>query len=64
MTTLKVMRLVDDTSLTIPTVKMTCDCGWVEKAYATREARDRAERHMKETHTHGILKYLGHSYEV
>lgn len=62
---LKVMRLVDDTKMNnIHSVKMTCDCGWTEKAYANRDARDRAERHLKDRHNGGLMRYLGHSYNV
>lgn len=61
---MKTLTIVDDTSLTIPTVKMTCECSWQEKAYATREARDRAERHMKDRHNGGLIRYNGHLMEV
>lgn len=62
---MKVMRLVDDTNMNnAPSVKMTCDCGWVEKAFANRDARTRAERHLKDKHNGGLMKYMGHSYEI
>lgn len=62
---MKCVKFTDDLSATADqAVKMTCDCGWKEKAWATREARDQAERHLKDAHTYGMLMYQGHSYTV
>lgn len=60
---LRVLQMIDDQGLH-PTVKLTCDCGWTEKAHADREARNRAENHLRVNHSGGIMRYLGHSYQI
>lgn len=54
---MKTVRFTDDSSLIGPTVKMVCDCGWLEKAFAHREAIARATHHIRENHTTGQILY-------
>lgn len=62
---MKQMHITDDKSATkAPVVRLRCECGWEEKAFATREARSRAEHHMRRQHTHGRITYNGHTLEV
>lgn len=53
----KHIRLTDDLSATdYPTVKMVCDCGWVEKAFL-QDAVLRATNHVRERHNGGVVHY-------
>lgn len=69
---MKNVHMIDDfglgnvhgTVIRIPTVKMTCDCGWVDKANADRDAPQRAENHLRTRHNGGAIHYAGHSYLV
>lgn len=55
---MRVVTFTNDSSLNgVPSVKMKCGCGWVEKAYANRDARNRGERHLQEAHGGGRLAY-------
>jgi len=56
---MKNVYFVDDKSIDMPTIKMTCDCGWIEKAYADRDALTRAEMHIRVKHTTGKVHYNG-----
>lgn len=54
----------NDTSLNgVPSVKMTCDCGWEEKAYQHMAERI-AQQHLRLRHNRGIVHYDGVRIEV
>ncbi|MCA9367098.1 hypothetical protein KC887_02395 [Candidatus Kaiserbacteria bacterium] len=59
-----VVQFTDDAIGLSLVLRMECTCGWKEKAFADREARGRAERHIREEHETGELRYRGLSYEV
>lgn len=62
---MKKLYITDDKSATHAlVVKMTCECGWVEKAFATRDARTRAEHHMLHNHGGGVILYQGHAFQA
>lgn len=57
---MKNIYIIDDKSATsAPVVKMTCDCGWIEKTFADRNAVEKAEHHIRTKHTHGLVHYNG-----
>lgn len=43
-----------------PRVRLFCDCKWTEKAWATRDARNVAETHIRNRHGEGRIHYDGH----
>lgn len=62
---MKNLYITDDQSATKAQVmKMTCDCGWVEKAFRDRSGLNMAIDHIKTKHTTGIIHDRGQSIEI
>lgn len=61
---MKMVRITNDTAMNgIASVKMECDCGWVEKAYQ-HKAEPMAMQHLKMRHNNGLVHIDGVRYEV
>jgi len=62
---MKQLRITDDISVTeMPTIKMVCDCGWVEKTFADRSGLNMAVEHIQRKHDVGVIHYHGHFVRV
>lgn len=61
---MQTVRITNDTALNgIASVKMECECGWVEKAYQ-HKGEQIAMQHLKMRHSKGVVHIDGVRYEV
>lgn len=62
---MKKLYMTDDRSATqAHTVRVECDCGWLEKMYAETQSVHRIDAHIRDKHNTGLVIYKGRRFLV
>ena len=62
---MKKLYMTDDRSVTqARTVRVECECGWLEKMYAETQSVHRIDAHIRDRHNEGVVIYRGTRFFV